>query len=321
LVRIVIADDHADIRRRIRALLESHNWIVCGEAANGREALERVRQLRPDVVLLDLTMPDVDGLQATRRIVDEAPQTAVLILTMHQSEELADEVIRAGASAIIDKSRVYEKLIGAITSLHAQMHLAGKLIARAPHIGAFFQSTEEAYRILGPFIQEGLQDGEKAIHIVGRRQQEFHIHSLKNSGVDAAKAQSKEQLDIVAWEETYLHDGHFDARVMLDIVPELLLGGPRNGFPKCRVVAWMGWAADPENGSEQLVEYEARLNFILPQFDDAVICVYDLSKFSGGVITDLIRSHPAVIIGGVFNENPFYVPPDRMLDELSRRAE
>src|SRR5207249_11301535 len=86
-VRVLVADDHALVRQGIRSLLESRlGWQVVGEAKNGREAVEKAAELRPDVVILDITMPELNGIEATRQIVKAVPETEVLILTMHESE-------------------------------------------------------------------------------------------------------------------------------------------------------------------------------------------------------------------------------------------
>ena len=102
--------------------------------------------------------------------------------------------------------------------------------------------------------------------------------------------------------------------------------GPKRGFPLTRLVAHMEWAALDFPGVEDLVEYETRVNYILPKYDDPVICTYDLARFDSRVAFDILRTHPLVIIGGVLHENPFFVPPDQFLLELrerkySRRAE
>ena len=117
-LRILIVDDHAVVRRGVRSLLESHEgWEVCGEATTGRDAVEQSRQLRPDIVVMDLSLPDLNGLDATRQILRDAPGTEVLVLTMHRSEELARDVLRAGARGFIMKSDAGESLITAIDTL------------------------------------------------------------------------------------------------------------------------------------------------------------------------------------------------------------
>ena len=81
----------------------------------------------------------------------------------------------------------------------------------------------------------------------------------------------------------------------------------------------MDWALEDRPGVDDLVEYEARLTAVLSRYEDLVICTYDLSKFDGGVVVDVMRTHPMIIIGGVLQENPFFVPPDAFLRELRER--
>jgi len=117
-LRILVVDDHAVVRRGVRSLLESQEgWEVCGEATTGRDAVEQSRLLRPDVVVMDLSLPELNGLDATRQILKNAPGTEVLVLTMHQSEELAREVLQAGARGYLLKSDADENLIKAVDSL------------------------------------------------------------------------------------------------------------------------------------------------------------------------------------------------------------
>jgi DNA-binding NarL/FixJ family response regulator len=117
-VRIFVADDHAVVRRGLRSLLQMHpGWEVCGEAANGREAVEQVKKLKPAVVILDISMPELNGLDVTRKIMKDAPQTEVLILTMHSSEEVACEVLRAGARGYVLKSDADPDLVTAVEAL------------------------------------------------------------------------------------------------------------------------------------------------------------------------------------------------------------
>ena len=117
-LRILVVDDHAVVRRGVRSLLESREgWEICGEATTGRDAVELSRRLRPDVVVMDLSLPELNGLDATRQILKEAPETEVLVLTMHHSEELARDVLQAGARGYVLKSDADENLIAAVDSL------------------------------------------------------------------------------------------------------------------------------------------------------------------------------------------------------------
>jgi DNA-binding NarL/FixJ family response regulator len=117
-LRILVVDDHAVVRRGVRALLESQpGWEVCAEASTGRDAVEQVKALRPDIVVLDLSLPELNGLDATRQILKESPQTQVLVLTMHDSEELAQQVLQAGARGYVLKSDADQSLVAAVQSL------------------------------------------------------------------------------------------------------------------------------------------------------------------------------------------------------------
>jgi DNA-binding NarL/FixJ family response regulator len=113
--RILIADDHAVVRRGLRALLESQaDFEVCGEASNGRQAIELARQQRPDLALIDLSMPEVDGFEATRAILKVSPSTEVLILTMHCVESMARCILQSGARGYVVKSDADSELLAAI---------------------------------------------------------------------------------------------------------------------------------------------------------------------------------------------------------------
>jgi DNA-binding NarL/FixJ family response regulator len=117
-VRILIADDHDVVRKGLRFLLETQpGWEICAEVANGREAVAKAQELRPDVDLLDLTMPDLNGLEAARQILKAVPTTEVLILTMHESEETIREVLRVGARGYVLKSDAGRDLVAAVEAL------------------------------------------------------------------------------------------------------------------------------------------------------------------------------------------------------------
>ena len=117
-LRIVVVDDHSVVRKGVRALLESQpGWEVSAEATTGREAVEVVKRLQPDVVVMDLSMPDLNGLEATRQILKESPRTEVLVLTMHHADELVRDVLQAGARGYVLKSDADASLISAVESL------------------------------------------------------------------------------------------------------------------------------------------------------------------------------------------------------------
>ncbi len=117
-VSILIADDHAVVRRGLRALLETHpKWKVVSEASNGREAVAMAAESRPKVAILDISMPELNGLDAAAQILKASPHTRILILTMHAAEELIEKTLGAGASGYILKSDAERDLITAVEAL------------------------------------------------------------------------------------------------------------------------------------------------------------------------------------------------------------
>jgi DNA-binding NarL/FixJ family response regulator len=117
-IRILIADDHDLMRRGLKALVESHlNWQVCDEAHTGREAVAKAEQTKPDVVILDICMPELNGLEAARSIRKASPNTEILILSVHYSDRLIREIVEAGVRGYIMKSDSDRDLIDALEKL------------------------------------------------------------------------------------------------------------------------------------------------------------------------------------------------------------
>lgn len=116
--RILVADDHEVVRRGLCTLMRAQpDWEVCGEAVNGREAVDKALKLKPEVVVLDIGMPTLNGLDATRQILKAIPQTRILILTLHDSDYLVQEVLNAGARGFLLKSDAARDLVAAVEAL------------------------------------------------------------------------------------------------------------------------------------------------------------------------------------------------------------
>jgi DNA-binding NarL/FixJ family response regulator len=117
-VSILIADDHDVVRRGLKSLLQTRaDWEVCGEAADGRTAVELAKKLKPQIAILDVTMPGMGGIEATRHIMAARPKTEILILTMHESEELVAEILEAGARGYVLKTDTGRDLLRAVIAL------------------------------------------------------------------------------------------------------------------------------------------------------------------------------------------------------------
>ncbi|HLY61607.1 MAG TPA: response regulator transcription factor [Terriglobia bacterium] len=117
-IRILIADDHEVFRKGLKTMLEARpDWNICGEASTGRAAVEAVRELNPDIVIMDISMPELNGIEATRQILKIAPKTDVLVLSMHDSEELVREMVEVGVRGYLLKSDAGRVLMSAIEAL------------------------------------------------------------------------------------------------------------------------------------------------------------------------------------------------------------
>lgn len=198
---------------------------------------------------------------------------------------------------------------------------AGSQLGEVRHVCAFFNSNDEAYNVLLPFIKDGFECGDKAIHVVNPDRCHDHLRMLKEAGIDPEALQKTGQFEIKVNTEAYLREGRFDQNRMLEVFETLASGNDKAGFPRSRIVCHMDWAAENQSHLENLVEFESRVNEVWQRHEDAVICVYDLAKFAGSTVIQMIRTHPMIIIGGVLQQNPFFVPPDQFLREVrGRRA-
>jgi two-component system, NarL family, nitrate/nitrite response regulator NarL len=120
-MRILIVDDSELVRRGVKALISSEKtWEVCGEAGDGREGIQKARELQPDLVLLDLSMPDVNGLQVARYLRQDLRTTKILIMSQNDPLELLPPAIAAGADGVIDKSRIGTDLLAAIKNIEVE---------------------------------------------------------------------------------------------------------------------------------------------------------------------------------------------------------
>src|SRR5881275_139770 len=125
-VRILIADDHEVVRRGVRSLLKSRaDWEVCGEAVDGRDAVQKAKELKPDVIVMDIGMPHLNGLEAARVIRKEVPQSEILILSQYEATEMRPAALQAGAREYITKSDVARDLLTAVESVTQHLTASG----------------------------------------------------------------------------------------------------------------------------------------------------------------------------------------------------
>jgi hypothetical protein len=203
----------------------------------------------------------------------------------------------------------------------APISLAGSQLGEVRHVCAFFNSDDEEYRVLLPFIRDGFECGDKAVHVVNHDQRCGHLQRLAAAGIDPSAAEQTGQFELLINTETYLRDGHFDQDRMLEVFEQLASGNAKGDFPLSRICCRMDWAVEDRSCVDELVEFESRVNDVWRRHDDVVICTYNLTKFGGETVIDIMRTHPMIIIGGILQSNPFFVPPEDFLREIrGRRA-
>lgn len=151
------------------------------------------------------------------------------------------------------------------------IRFAGSVLKQYRHVCAFFDDADQEHRVMDPYVKEGLERGEKAFHIVDPEQRADYVRRLEAAGVDVTVTSERGQFELREWAEAYLREGHFDQDAMLALIQEVLDAGPAQGFPLTRLVAHMEWSLQDRPGVDDLVEYETRLNFLLPRYKDPVI--------------------------------------------------
>lgn len=210
---------------------------------------------------------------------------------------------------------------GASSESHRLIRFAGSVLGVQRHICAFFHNSDEQYRILLPFIKEGFECGDRAFHVVDLKLREEHLRRLESAGIAVTTTQYRRQLEVATVEETFLRDERFSPDAMLALIQETLKTGATLGFSLTRFIARVAERIlDDGSNTDEWIKCEARLNYILPRYNDPLICVYDLAKFGGAIVVDVLRTHPMVIIGGLLHENPFFVPPDEFLRQRRGRG-
>lgn len=189
------------------------------------------------------------------------------------------------------------------------------------HICAFFNGIDEERRVLQRFIKDGFDQRDKAYYLVDPEQREEHLNWLTEAGIDVRKAMSTGQLEVRQWQDGPLSNVSLDPDTWMPAFEQALQLGPAAGYAHTRFVAHMVWTLGQRWEDADLFEFETRLNYVIPKYQDWVIRSYDLIEFGANVVMDALRTHPVVIIGGLFHENPFFVPPDQLLLEIRERWE
>lgn len=189
------------------------------------------------------------------------------------------------------------------------------------HIAGFYRNLQEHCNITIPFIKTGLMRGAKCVYVFNAETRDGLEGTIQGVGVDVdvEAALTSGQLNILSTEETYFSEGSFSPKNTLDLLETALRTAREEGYGEVRLTGDMTWALQERSGVEQLMEYEALLDQLLPDYPQIAICRYNLARFPGDIIIDVLKTHSDCILGGILVHNHFYQDPKVFLKELQER--
>jgi PAS domain S-box-containing protein len=192
------------------------------------------------------------------------------------------------------------------------------------HLCLIYETREEQFATIIPFVRIGLKRGEKCVYIADDNSAAAVLAAMRGHGLDVDAALGGGALSVISKKEAYLREGYFDPDLMIGFLRETIEAAMNEGFTALRATGEMTWALGAEIGAERLLEYEAKLNYFIPENGIIAICQYNRKRFNPEVIRDIIRTHPLVIHGDMVCRNHYFVPPDEFLakdsvyDEVDR---
>ena len=189
------------------------------------------------------------------------------------------------------------------------------------HLCCIYETDAEHRQVVTPFLRQGLERGEKVMYVVDARTAETILGYLRDDGLDVAPYLARGQLAILTHDETYMRNGVFDPQGMIALLRSETAQALAEGYPALRLTGEMTWALRGLPGSEQLIEYEARLNDFFPGSRCLAICQYDRRRFDPAVLLDVLRTHPTAVIGTEVYDNLYHVPAVELLNANPAAAE
>jgi hypothetical protein len=187
--------------------------------------------------------------------------------------------------------------------------LPGVAVNPGDHICGFFFGVEERDEVLFPFLRAGMDKGDKCVCIVDATEPSAVRAGLGAAGEIDLGVESP-QLDVLRASEAYLRSGAFSTRDMIAFFTDAFGTANKAGYTRMRVAGETTWLFQDPPGKEEFIEYESELNRFVPQHDQVVLCLYDLARFGGGMMVDLLKTHPRLLLGGMVIDNPHYLSPD-----------
>lgn len=192
-----------------------------------------------------------------------------------------------------------------------ELGIPGLSLQVGDHVCAFYRGQTERDHILSSYLGAGLRSGDKCVCVLDDGDPE-HLRAAVIAEMEAGKS-ADGQLDIHISQDTYLLGGGFSTSAMLAFWDDVVGAAMAGGYLFSRAVGEMTWALRQMPGVEELFAYESKLNDFLPRYPQVIFCLYDLDRFSGGVLVDILKTHPTVLIGGMVLDNPYYLEPAEFL--------
>jgi len=191
--------------------------------------------------------------------------------------------------------------------------LPGLGLQPGDHFCGFFFGRQERDELLLPFLEAGLRAGDKCICVVDSTEPSAVLMGI-DGGIDTDGCVASEQLAVFRATEAYLRTGGFSPKDMIEFLDDSVSAATTDGkYDFVRTAGEASWALDGPPGADDLIEYESKLNTFSPQYRQAILCLYDLERFGGAMLVDLLRTHPKLLIGGLIIDNPHYLSPEEFL--------
>jgi hypothetical protein len=194
-----------------------------------------------------------------------------------------------------------------------QTGLPGVDLVPGDHICAFYFGVDERDEIVVPFLRAGLHAGDKCLCVIDTGDPRMVLNKLGADDVDVEGFVQSTQLDVRAADKAYLRTGEFSVEGMIAFLTDYVMDATEGGYADTRITGEGAWALRGAPGAEKLAAYESELNRFVADHPHVVLCLYDLALFGGGMMVDLLRTHPKLLLGGLLLDNPNYLTPDEFL--------
>ncbi len=204
--------------------------------------------------------------------------------------------------------------------MSCEVSLCGKPLHGVMHVCAFVDSRDEQYALLLPYLREGLRCNARLVTMVGEANVLDHLTRLRREGLDVEALGARDRLVVCTAEQRFPRDGSVTPSSILAHCESEIDGAVAAGFRSVRGFREMDWALSALRRADELLEYEARLNYLALKMAEPVVCVYDVNRVSGSLLSEILCAHPKAIVGGTLHENPYFVAPNANLRRLAERA-